>query len=100
VVGDAYKDPNVTMTHVYGATHNTGLVHIGMLDLYVLLMYVGFFGNLNDTLLKLAGLRHSMENSFSDEVSSLARGASTVSLASLASAPSGPLLAGAAAAQE
>jgi hypothetical protein len=86
------------MTHVYGATHNCGLVHIGMLDLYVLLMYVGFFGNLNDTLLKLAGLRSSMENSFSDDVASLARGASTVSLASLASAKSLPAPAAAAAA--
>jgi len=75
VVGDGYKDPAVTMTHVYGANH-TKFVDMGMLDLYVLLMYVGFFGNLNDTLFKLAGLRSSMNNSFSDEVSSLARSAS------------------------
>lgn len=34
-----------------------------MLDLYVFLMYVGFFGDLVDTLLKLGGLRASLNNS-------------------------------------
>ncbi|GBF91003.1 hypothetical protein Rsub_03858 [Raphidocelis subcapitata] len=74
VEGDAYKDPNVTMTHVYGAT-NTRLLDIGMLDLYVLLMYVGFFGNLDDTLFKMAGLRKSMGNSFSEEPAGAIKGA-------------------------
>ena len=56
MVGDAYKDPNVTMTHVYG-TCNGGVVRqvlsLNILDQYVLLMYVGFLGNLFDTLLKV-----------------------------------------------
>jgi hypothetical protein len=76
VEGDAYKDPNVTMTHVYGAT-NTKLLDIGMLDLYVLLMYVGFFGNLDDTLLKMTGLKKSMGNSFTDEPAAALKGAAS-----------------------
>lgn len=77
MVGDAYKDPAVTMTHVYGATH-TVLVDMGMLDLYILLMYVGFFGNLDDTLFKLAGLRSSLGNSIEtgDEVAGMSRATS------------------------
>ncbi|KAI8475872.1 MAG: hypothetical protein J3K34DRAFT_517039 [Monoraphidium minutum] len=83
VEGDAYKDPNVTMTHVYGVTH-AQTISMNMLDQYVLLMYVGFLGDLFDTLLKLAGFRASMGNSFSDDCASLARGASLASLPSLA----------------
>lgn len=82
MVGDAYKDPAVTMTHVYGVTHDS-LVSMNMLDQYVLLMYVGFLGNLFDTLLKLAGLRKDMQNSFSDDCASVARAASAASLSSL-----------------
>jgi hypothetical protein len=95
VAGDAYKDPNVTMTHVYNACASKRVLGLCVLDLYVLLMYVGLFGNLNDTLLKLAGLRSSMESSFSDEVASLARGASAASLASLASGGGAPAAAAA-----
>jgi hypothetical protein len=71
------------MTHIYGASH-TRLVDMGMLDNYVLLMYVGFFGNLNDTLLKLAGLRADMSNSFSDDCAAAARAASADTVAALA----------------
>jgi hypothetical protein len=59
LVGDEYKDPNVTMTHVYGTTNGAEweqLLSLNTLDQYVLLMYVGFLGNLFDTLLKVGGL--------------------------------------------
>jgi hypothetical protein len=86
VVGDAYKDPNVTMTHVYGITHPS-LISMNFLDQYVLLMYVGFLGNLFDTLLKLAGLRKDMNNSFqADDAAGIPRGASSASLAAATAA--------------
>ena len=88
VVGDAYKDPNVTMTHVYGA-HLSAWPTIAVLDHYVMMMYVGFLGDLKDTLFKLTGLRRTIANSFSDEDSAaLVRSASAWSVATSA-APSG-----------
>jgi len=74
------------MTHVYGA-HLSPYPGIGMLENYIMMMYVGFLGDLWDTLLKLAGCRQSFTNSFSDsESASLIRSASCAdSLASAAS---------------
>jgi hypothetical protein len=64
-VGDAYKDPNVTMTHVYGAL-DSPIPGVNILDQYILMMYVGFLGDLLDTLYKLAGLRVNLGSHFAE----------------------------------
>ncbi|GBF97099.1 hypothetical protein Rsub_10110 [Raphidocelis subcapitata] len=61
VEGDSYKDPNVTMTHVYGV-HRMRLPGTGILEQYITFMYVGFMGDIFDTLLKLTGIRTTVGN--------------------------------------
>lgn len=55
VDGDKFRDPNVTMSHIYMATRSA-LPGFEILDLYVLCMYVGFMDVVGDTLLKLTGI--------------------------------------------
>ncbi|WIA39641.1 hypothetical protein OEZ86_005718 [Tetradesmus obliquus] len=66
VDGDAFRDPNVKMTHIYMATKSP-LPGMEVLDLYVLCMYVGFMAEMFDTLLKLVGARKGGANLGSGE---------------------------------
>jgi hypothetical protein len=61
VDGDKFRDPNVSMTHIYMAS-KTMAPGMEVLDLYVLCMYVGFMAEMFDTLLKLVGLRKGGAN--------------------------------------
>lgn len=61
VDGDKFRDPNVTMSHIYMASRSP-LPGIEVLDLYVLCMYVGFMGEMFDTWLKLVGLKRGGAN--------------------------------------
>lgn len=61
VDGDKFRDPNVTLTHIYMASPSYA-PGMQILDLYVLCMYVGFMGVMFDTLLKLVGLRRGGAN--------------------------------------
>lgn len=54
MVGDAYHNPAVTMTHVYGATWAKAVPDMALLDNYVLMMATGFTGTAGDAFRKLA----------------------------------------------
>lgn len=59
--GTAFRDPNVSMTHIYMASQSQ-VPGMCILDLYVVCMYVGFMAEMFDTLLKLVGVRRGGAN--------------------------------------